>query len=71
MNAAFFFGIAFWGVIIGGNVLLFRFLVRKKTSSHPAATPEERLEKLVSMRSAGSITEGEYQEQRRRILSEI
>jgi hypothetical protein len=68
---SFFWGIVFWGVLIGGNLLLARFLSRKKTSGHPTTTTDERLQKLDSMRNAGSITDGEYQEQRRRILSEV
>jgi hypothetical protein len=48
-----------------------RFMARPKSTSLMSSTPEERLRKLESMRSSGTITDNEYQEQRRRILSEV
>ena len=56
-----------YGVPVIGLVLLVRYLARTRV----VVPPEQRLQKLDEMRSAKSITEAEYQEQRRRVLSEI
>ena len=54
-----------------GLVLLVRFFVRKSASERSGGTTESRLAQLEAMRSGRTITEAEYQEQRRRILSQI
>ena len=66
-----FFVLAFWGGIIAGIVFLVRFFTRRNATTNTNATPEQRLQRLDSLRSSGSITESEYQEQRRRILSQV
>ncbi|MEA3189096.1 MAG: hypothetical protein QOD99_2926 [Chthoniobacter sp.] len=66
-----FFVLAFWFGLIAGIVLLVRFLVRRKTDDRATNKPEQRLQQLESLRSSGSITDSEYQEQRRRILSQV
>ncbi len=57
--------------ILIGLILIVRFFVRMSTSDQSGSTPEARLQKLDSMRGSDAITEAEYQEQRRRILSQV
>ncbi len=59
--------VVIYGLPIIGLVLLVRYLARQKV----VTPPEQRLQKLDALRGAGSITEAEYQDQRRRVLSEI
>ncbi len=59
--------VVIYGMPIVGLILLVRFLARHKKT----ASPERQLQKLDEMRGAGSITEAEYLDHRRRVLSEI
>jgi hypothetical protein len=52
--------------VVVGVILLIRFFIRNRS-----VTPELRLRKLDTLLSEGLITEAEYQDQRRRILSNI
>ena len=67
-------GIIVLGVQIAfvvGFVLLVRFLIRRGATDQSGGALETRLHKLDSLRHRGAISEAEYQDQRRRILSRV
>lgn len=64
--------LAFWVAVIGGIVLLVRFLTRRNSTGEAnTSTPQTRLEQIQALRSSGAINDLEYEEQRKRILSEV
>jgi len=62
------FGVIFWLVIIFTTVRALRkqFGIRKQVPS-----PEERLKKLDQLKKGSLITDQEYDQQRKRIISEV
>jgi hypothetical protein len=66
----FFFVLIPFGAV-GGLVLLVVFLLAKwKAAPPPFSTTEARLRELGELKQRNVISEAEYEEQRRRILSE-
>jgi hypothetical protein len=68
---AIVFAFAFWAIVVFVLMLLAIHLSRNKSLSRPTLSVEERLLKLDQLRKGGSITDAEFAEQRRRILSEV